>query len=516
MDAAEIEKARNSKAYQATKAQLSSRKWRMENLYWIKDKDGSEMPFTRNDAQRAYVPNGWYRDVIVKARQLGFSTEIAMELTDDLIFQPGITAAIVDYKLPDAEKKLEKIKFAYEKLPLAIRQQVRTVKDNDAELTFTNGSKITVGTSFRGDTVQRLHISEYGKTSTENPKTATEVKTGAIQAVGLNGKIWVESTAHGRSGEFFNLVERAEKRALSKQPLTNLDFRLHFYGWHIDRGYRLQANLVTVPKEVIDYFADLRSTHGLVVDAQQVAFYASKLDELGPDEIKSEYPSIMEECFFNSLEGAYFKRQMSQARQEKRIGYPVPYDPTRPVNTMCDIGMDDEQAIWFHQSDGVRHRLIDYQVSSGEGIDGFVRAIDEKRQKRGFIYGKHWGPHDLNTRDWSVKGAKPRKEIAKEFGINFIVVPRVKFKMDAIDAARRFLATCFIDSTYCEEGTKALDNYRKSWNKTLGQWGDQPVHDWASHGADALMTGAMGFAPDRVPGNSSNKQPESGGSSWAA
>jgi hypothetical protein len=63
---------------------------------------------------------------------------------------------------------------------------------------------------------------------------------------------------------------------------------------------------------------------------------------------------------FFSVEGAYFKQEMSRARQDKRIGLPLPFDPYRPVNTFWDIGMDDQTAIWFHQTDGVRERLIDF------------------------------------------------------------------------------------------------------------------------------------------------------------
>jgi len=83
--------------------------------------------------------------------------------------------------------------------------------------------------------------------------------------------------------------------------------------------------------------------------------------------MKSEYPSCSEECFYSSLEGSYsslegsyFKSELTKARDEKRIGLPLPYDPTRVVNTFWDIGVDDENVIWFHQTDGVRHRLIDF------------------------------------------------------------------------------------------------------------------------------------------------------------
>lgn len=513
-NAKELEQARNSAAYRATKEQLSSRRWRMASLYWIKDKDGAEIPFRRKAAQSEYVKNSWFRDVIVKARQLGFSTEIGVELTDDLVFQKNITAAIVDYRLPDAKKKLEKIKFAYSKLPASIRDTVRMTKDNEDEAHFSNGSRITVGTSFRGDTCQRMHVSEYGKISTDDPKGATEIKTGAFQSVGMNGKLWVESTAHGIGGEFYDLVQRAEKKQLAQAELTQLDFKLHFYPWHIDPDYRLAPNLVSIPKETLDYVRELQDLHGIRLDAFQVAYYQNQLEIVGPDDIKSEYPSTMSECFFNSLEGAYFKLQLGAARRDKRIGFPVPYDPTRVVNTFSDIGVDDQNATWFHQSDGVRHRLIDYDESSG--LTGFIKSIDDRQRKRGFVYGKHYGPHDLTTRDWTAPGLQTRKDVAAGFGVNFVVVPRVTHKIEAIESARRFIGLCWIDQEHCELGVKALDNYRKSWNDKLGIWGSEPVHDWASHGADGLMTGAMGWVPDGRTKSHINRPDGNRGSAWAS
>ena len=101
-------------------------------------------------------------------------------------------------------------------------------------------------------------------------------------------------------------------------------------------------------------------------------------EEQGPGDMKSEYPSGIEECFYNSLQGSYFKRELSNARADKRIGLPLPFDPSRPVNTFWDIGMDDENCIWFHQTDGVRHRLIDFHRNSGEGLPHHVQVIKER------------------------------------------------------------------------------------------------------------------------------------------
>jgi len=79
------------------------------------------------------------------------------------------------------------------------------------------------------------------------------------------------------------------------------------------------------------------------------------------------------------------------------------------------------------------------------------------------------------------------------------VVSRITNKMDAIEAARNFLSMTWIDAEHCKEGVEALDNYRVGWDEDRKTWKRQPEHDWASHGADALMTGACGFTPEWVP-----------------
>ena len=135
-----------------------------------------------------------------------------------------------------AKKKLAKIKFAYDRLPHTIRKTVRLLNANTEELKFSNGSNVSVGTGYRGDTPQILLVSEYGKISVDRPDVAKEIRNGAFPAVGKNGKIFVEATAHGTSGEFYDLVERAKAAEKTGLPLTQLDFKLHFFAWWMDRS----------------------------------------------------------------------------------------------------------------------------------------------------------------------------------------------------------------------------------------------------------------------------------------
>lgn len=508
-----------SPAYQALLKKFGNRDVRMSTLYSVIDENGLLQPYRRRPAQLAYSSARWLLDIIVKARQLGFSTEIAVDITDCCVFRKNFSAGIIDYTLDDAKLKLKKVKTAYLGLPQAIRDVVQLVKDNEEELWFSNGSSVVVGTTHRGGTLQYLWISEFGKIAAEKPDVALEIVAGALNTVSPGNIVKIESTAHGTSGEFYRLVERAKKLLLEGKTLSLLDYRLHFFGWWQDPKYRLQSSLVIVPQELNEYFATLQTRHGIVLDADQRAWYAKKHEDLGPDKMKEEFPSILEECFFNSLEGTWFKREMTTARRERRIGYPIPHDPSYPVNTFWDKGLNEKNdlnAIIFHQTDGTRHRFIDYYEAAGEGIAHYCGKVLEIGQKRNFTWGKHFGPHDLTHRIWAAN-ARTSVEIAKDFGIEFETVPRIIAKEDAIDAFRRMLNLTWIDEEHCARLVECLDNYRKTWNKQLAQWTNQPLHNWASNAADAGMTGAVGLKPEAVKtangsGRNSNRQR---GSQWS-
>jgi hypothetical protein len=502
-EADQIRAIRESAAYKASKAQLADREWRIDNLYWIKNKEGVPIPFKRNAAQRFYSANEWFRDTILKSRKLGFSTYIGIDMLDHCMFASNTQADIIDQTQDDAEDKLDIARFAYQRLPQRMREAVWLEKDNAGELSFSNGSGMAAGISSRGGTPQILHVSEYGPISASNPGKAKEIKTGSITSVPKSGKIRVESTAKGTSGQFFDLVKAGEQLQALGQPLTPLDFKLHFFGWYMDPDNRLPANMVSITHELREYFDELRVKHGIKLDAMQEAWYAKTREFLGPDDVKSEQPSTPDECFFASLEGAYWKDEMNRARREGRVGKPVPYDNSRPVHTYWDLGMDGNMAIGFFQTDGIRHRHIDFACGETAGLGDGLRILQEKAMTRGFRYGKHYGPHDLQTRDWSAMKdgqitAPTRKEVAAEHGVEFIVVPRVGDKADAIEAGRRFINASWFCSEYAGELVECLDNYSRLWNKTTSQWMAAPAKNGFDHGADALQQAAMGLQPDVV------------------
>ena len=184
---------------------LKSKFWRLNHLYWIRDKDGKEVQLKLNKAQitvfRDYKHN---KKIILKSRQRGISTGYAVYQLDECIFRPGTQAGVQSYGKDEAEKLKMKVDFAWEKLDNRIKEALNlsTNKDNTQMIEFSNGSTLKIG-NFRGDTLQMLHVSELGKIAKKYPEKARELKTGAFQSVSVNNKITIESTAEGRSGLFY-------------------------------------------------------------------------------------------------------------------------------------------------------------------------------------------------------------------------------------------------------------------------------------------------------------------------
>ncbi len=421
------------------------------------------------------------------------STFIDIKILDTCMFRTNITAGIIDAKLDDAVKKLAMINFAYKHMDGDLQAANPLVKENTEQLVWENGSSVSVGTSYRGGTPVILHCSEFGRTSVDQPDAARLIKTGSFQAVPATGWCVVESTGHGTAGEFYDMVKHAEAKQHTGQQLSVLDWKLHFYGWWLKQEYRLPNNLIVVSQELRDYFGELNSKlktrYGITIDADQQAWYAQKVGDLGTDDMLEEFPSLSEELFFSSIRGAFWKKEISRARQDKRIGLPVPYDPSRRVETWWDIG-EDCTAIIFVQTDGLRYRLIDYHEEEGGSIQSAATVLEDKRRERGFVYSQHIGPHDLEHREWG-NNATTRVKTALDLGIKFDVVPQVLDKGDSIDLGRRLLNNVWIDEVHCKLLVERFENYRKRWNKALQVYSSDPVHDAASHPSDSFQQGAM-------------------------
>ena len=193
-------------------SKLSDRTWRLNNLYWIINREGNKIPFRMNWAQRDLYDNMWYCNVILKARQLGFSSMIGLLFLDACLFNDNVCAGIIAHRTDDSEKLFNRVRFAYDNLHPAIRMIRKLNVETKGELKFNNGSFFYIDTSMRSSTLQYLHISEFGKICAKYPDKAEEIVTGSLNTVAAGQYIFIESTAEGREGYFYDICKTAQKK----------------------------------------------------------------------------------------------------------------------------------------------------------------------------------------------------------------------------------------------------------------------------------------------------------------
>lgn len=467
-----------------TGEQFCDPRWRLANLYTIIDKDGNKVKFKPNAAQTKFLGDLHNQNIILKARQLGFTTLCCLIYLDACLWTPNTRAAIIAHRMDDAKVIFrDKVQFPYENLDPEIKRRISAVQDSADTLTFSNNSSIRVSVSARSGTLQYLHISEFGKICALYPEKAREIVTGALNAVDAGQFVAIESTAEGQEGAFYDLTQRARLRQESGQPLTALDYKFHFFPWWQDPSYTLPNEYVFITDDDARYFRELE-LKGITLTDGQKRWWVKKAETQAGD-MKREYPATPDEAFEQALEGAYFTHQIFAATKQGRVGG-FPFDPRYPVNTFWDLGRNDLNSIWLHQNVAGFDRFVGYYENSGEYIGHYVAWLREWARERDATFGEHYWPHDGDRQSlWLENGTK---DVAHGLGFYPRVIDRPKVKGEAINAARSAFSKCQFDEIGCATGLKRLRMYRKEWDDQRGVWKDRPLHDDASHGADAFMT----------------------------
>jgi phage terminase large subunit len=225
------------------------------------------------------------------------------------------------------------------------------------------------------------------------------------------------------------------------------------------------------------YLLDYTTTHAL----QDEVIERLKM-EMSDEEFAQEMC-----CSFNSPNsGSYYGKLMDEAERDSRVTQ-VPHDPALKVWTAWDLGIDDSTAIWCCQiSRAGEWRMIDYIEDSGAGLDHYVRLL----QQRPYVYERHLLPHDAEVRE--LGSGRSRTETLNSLGVRPTRTVRAHSVADGINAVRMILPRCWFDAERCAKGIHALRHYRREWNEAAQTWRSAPVHDHASHGADAARYLALG------------------------
>ena len=220
------------------------------------------------------------------------------------------------------------------------------------------------------------------------------------------------------------------------------------------------------------------------------------IDELSLKRIKHDYRqdfgSVVGDAMFDqeylcsfeaAILGAVYGEEMRQAREEGRI-CDLPYDPTHGVETWWDLGYRDPCSIWFVQRiDGKLH-AIDYYENNLAGLDHYAKILQDKP----YAYSRHLVPHDAAKGE--IGTGKSLVEQAAQLGLRMDVQAQQPL-IAGINETRGLINRMWFDSQKCERGIDGLIQYRYEWNEARHTLSPKPLHDWSSHPADALRTGAQ-------------------------
>jgi phage terminase large subunit len=191
------------------------------------------------------------------------------------------------------------------------------------------------------------------------------------------------------------------------------------------------------------------------------------------------YNQVWEGLCRQTVDGAIFAKEMQQAEKDGRICR-VPYDATKPVHAVFDLGWSDSTAIWFLQYVGMETRLIRYIEDSQKTISYYLATM----QTYGYVYDKIWLPHDAENKTLAAAG-RSIDDIVRAAGYKTEIMPRVPI-LDSINAARTIFPNCYFDREHTADGLACLRHYRYEVDPETGQFSRNPLHDHYSHGADAF------------------------------
>ncbi|MCI4437415.1 MAG: hypothetical protein JHC33_11470 [Ignisphaera sp.] len=469
---------------------LSDRHWRLNNLYYIVNKEDTVVQMRLNAAQEKVFAVKHPKTITLKSRQQGISTFKVAEGLDKCIFRDNTQAGVQSYGQNEAKKLYKKAVFMWDNFDPQIKELlgIKLDSSNSEGLTFSNGSTLRIG-NFRGDTLSSLHVSELAKIAKRFPDKAEELNTGAFEAVSTNSSISVESTAEGKTGLFFTMWRTAERRVklVGAEGLTPLDFYPIFLSW-IDDPDCSMDEYYEASDDDLEYFTRVEKDLAITLTQGQKNWCSAKRERLA-DKFDQEYPYSPESAFNVSVEGTYYKLQYEKLINSKRIK-PTPYEDGQPVYAIFDLGMNDRMCINFTQIIQGVPKVIGEYDNNGQSIEFYVEIMSK------LPYNIDWAilPHDANVKELST--GRTRLEEFRRLGVRCKLLPKFSLQ-EGINAARQYLSVVEIDEN-CNETIIAIQNYRQKYDKRLDVYLGVPEHDDYSHYADVIRYSALGLTYHKV------------------
>ena len=194
----------------------------IEEELTIIDKTGTQVPFVLNPIQNKFVEEATGKDIILKARQQGFSSFILGAFTKDFIFKENSLSVVIADIADNAQDLLSRVKHYIKAFEEANHTKIPLKYNSKYELhNSANNARYIIGTAEntefgRSKTITNLHMSEAAFY-----KHFQKLLASAGTALVPNGKFVIETTANGFN-EFKTFWDESE---LGETPFTPHFFR---------------------------------------------------------------------------------------------------------------------------------------------------------------------------------------------------------------------------------------------------------------------------------------------------
>jgi phage terminase large subunit len=217
-------------------------------------------------------------------------------------------------------------------------------------------------------------------------------------------------------------------------------------------------------------------------------WFPETLDKIRTEDLNKrpdQYDHIWEGGFVTIVDGAYYARCLSEARQQGRIGR-VPKDPLMRMRAFWDLGgrgmKSDATAIWIAQFIGKEIRVLDYYEAVGQPIAAHIDWLRSRKYENALCVLPHDGAPVNPIADASWQTA------LEAAGFETEVIPNqgTGAARQRIEAARRRFSSIWFNEATTEAGREALGWYHEKKSDDDREVGLGPEHDWSSHGADAF------------------------------
>jgi hypothetical protein len=357
------------------------------NLLYVRDRRGQLRPLRANLAQRLFEARRGRANILLKARQMGFTTWVAGRFFLKTITHPGVLTVQVAHTREAAEGIFAIVERMWQNLPEDCREgplkRSRATSGRmifgeiDSEFRVVSAGEENAG---RGLTIQNLHLSEVSRW----PGDARATLAGLRAALAPDGEMTLESTPSGAYGAFYEEWQQAAESGLVQ----------HFFPWWLEPSYTAAPAFDLTAEE-----RALSLEHGL--SPGQIGFRRTLVRSFRGLRAQ-EYAEDAESCFKASGDGCFpvdaVDRALTLARQ--------------PVESRRGGAL----LIWYPPAQGRDYLLgVDTAGGGSEGDYAAIQVVDRWTGLQCAELRERLGPLEL---------ARVAAALAREYSTGLIAVER--------------------------------------------------------------------------------------------